>query len=315
MGYFNDLEAGGIYAQEFVDGNRVYRLSLETYIWWASGIAATKSSPQVTSMGAKGERMPDDSILRQPQNPRDLPKDMADRLIVALDVPTIREAENIVSQLSGTVSFFKIGLWLAFAEGVDALIKDIIGSGKKVFLDAKMFDIGKTVEEGVARAADRGVSFVTVHGDWQIIESAVRGKRGSDIKIFSITVLTSLDDATLNSMGYRLTAQELVHLRVSQALKYGCDGVIASAFDDPDKIRRVAGDEKLLIATPGIRGPDDHADDHLRTADAATAIEQGADYLVVGRPVIGHKDDPASRAKKIIAEMREGDGRRQLRLG
>jgi orotidine-5'-phosphate decarboxylase len=255
--------------------------------------------------------MPDGSILARPDNPRGLPTDMAKRLIVALDVPTIREADALVSKLSDTVSFFKIGLWLAFAEGVDALIKAIIDDGKKVFLDAKMFDIGKTVEEGVARAADRGVSFVTVHGDWQIIESAVKGKRGRDIKIFSITVLTSLDDETLKSMGYYVTAEQLVHLRVEQAIKYGCDGIIASAHDNPDNIRKVAGDEKLLIATPGIRGADDGLDDHKRTTDAATAVERGADYLVVGRPIIAYRD-AAERARKIILDMKEGERRRAL---
>jgi orotidine-5'-phosphate decarboxylase len=140
-------------------------------------------------------------------HPRNLPADMAERLIVALDVPTIPEANRLVAALDGTVSFFKIGLWLAFAEGVDGLIKDLISANKKVFLDAKMFDIGQTVEEGVARAADRGVSFVTVHGDWQIIRSAVKGKRNRDVKIFSITVLTSLSDQALLEMGYRLNAK------------------------------------------------------------------------------------------------------------
>ena len=159
-----------------------------------------------------GNTMPDGNMGHN-HNPRDLPRDMAERLIVALDVPTIPQAEKLVAQLDGTVSFFKIGLWLAFAEGVDHLIRDIIGAGKRVFLDAKFFDIGKTVEEGVARAAERGVTFLTVHGDEDIIGSAVRGKRGSPMKIFSITVLTSLGDQHLYDMGYRLTAKELVLLR------------------------------------------------------------------------------------------------------
>jgi orotidine-5'-phosphate decarboxylase len=236
---------------------------------------------------------------------RDLPAEMADRLIVALDVPSIGQAEALVDALDGVVGFFKIGLWLAFAEGVDGLIKRLIDGRKQVFLDAKMYDIGKTVEEGVARAADRGVSFVTVHGDRRILESAVNGKRGRAIRIFAITVLTSLDDAALQSMGYGVSAQELVQLRVRDALGCGCDGVIASAHDHPNNMRKRAGDERLLIATPGIRGPDDPVDDHRRSADAATAIAHGADYLVVGRPVIGHAD-PAARARAIIAEMRVG---------
>jgi orotidine-5'-phosphate decarboxylase len=262
-------------------------------------------------MEAGEKRMPDGSVLDRPTNPRGLPSDMAERLIVALDVPVLDEARNLIERLDGTVSFFKIGLWLAFAEGVDGLIKDIIGAGKKVFLDAKMFDIGKTVEEGVARAADRGVSFVTVHGDWQIVESAVKGKRGRDIKVFSITVLTSLSDENLRDMGYRLTAKELVHLRVEQAIKHGCDGIIASAHDDPDDIRRVAGTDKLLIATPGIRSDDEPFDDHQRHASALDAIRRGADYLVVGRPIIEH-DDPRLRARQVIEQMREGERLRLL---
>src|SRR5271170_6387099 len=201
--------------------------------------------------------MPADPLAHAATNSRNLPSDMADRLIVALDVPTIGQAEALVDALDGVVTFFKIGLWLAFAAGVDGLIKRLIDSRKQVFLDAKMYDIGKTVEEGVARAADRGVSFVTVHGDRRIMQAAVKGKRGRGLKIFAVSVLTSLDDTALRSMGYGVSAQELVQLRVRDAVASGCDGVIASAHDNPDNIRRLAGDEELLIATPGIRGPDD----------------------------------------------------------
>jgi len=258
--------------------------------------------------------MPDGPIVRAASNPRGLPIEMKERLIVALDVPSIGQARQIVAALDGTVSFFKIGLWLAFVEGVDSLMHDLIQSGKKVFLDTKMFDIGQTVEEGVARAADRGVSFVTVHGDWQIIESAVRGKRGTNIKVFSITVLTSLDDESLRRMGYALTAKELVHLRVTEAVKHGCDGIIASGHDDPDEIRRLAGTDKLLIATPGIRPASESADDHKRVATPAQAIEKGADYLVVGRPIIEGRDGPGNAALRIIDEMKEGERRRAERL-
>lgn len=257
-------------------------------------------------MGAEKTGMPDGSILRSSRNPRELPENMAERLIVALDVPSLPQARDLVGQLDGAVSFFKIGLWLAFAEGVDSLITELIRGGKKVFLDAKMFDIGQTVEEGVARAADRGVSFVTVHGDWQIIESAVKGKRGRPIKVFSITVLTSLSDKNLEDMGYRLNAQQLVHLRVKQAIEHGCDGIISSAHDDPDEIRRVAGSDKLLIATPGIRSPGEAADDHQRKASPSEAIAKGADYLVVGRPIIA-KPNPMAEAQRIIREMEEGE--------
>jgi orotidine-5'-phosphate decarboxylase len=238
-------------------------------------------------------------------NPRALPATMAERLIVALDVPTIAEAREMAARLDGVVSFFKIGLWLAFAEGVDGLLHSLISTGKRVFLDAKMYDIGRTVEEGVARAADRGISLLTVHGDARIMEAAVKGKHGSDLKIFAISVLTSLDDAGLKEMGYALTARELIHRRAKQAVEFGCDGLIASAADDPNELRRIAGSERLLIGTPGIRGAEDTADDHARLATPRAAIERGSDYLVVGRPIIAHAD-PVARARQIIAEMEAG---------
>jgi len=240
---------------------------------------------------------------------RDLPAAMADRLIAAVDVPTIAQARALIEQLDGTVSFFKIGLWLAFAPGVDGLIHDLVTSGKRVFLDAKMYDIGKTVEEGVARAADRGVSMLTVHGDARIMESAVKGKRGANLKIMAVTVLTSLSDADLRDMGYALDAEALVRLRVKHAVQYGCDGIIASAHDNPDGIRAAAAAPGLLIATPGIRGADDPGDDHARMATPADAIARGADYLVVGRPIVAHPN-PAERAHAIVAQMEEGARRR-----
>ena len=230
---------------------------------------------------------------------------MADRLIVALDVPTIAQAREMVARLDGAVSFFKIGLWLAFAEGMDGLLQSLIVSGKKVFLDAKMYDIGQTVQQGVARAADRGVSIVTVHGDARIMEAAVRGKGSSDLKVFAISVLTSLDDAALKEMGYALTAQEMIHKRARQAVEYGCDGLIASAADDPNALRSIAGSDRLLIGTPGIRGADEKSDDHARLATPEAAIRRGADYLVVGRPIVTHAD-PAARAREIVAEMEAG---------
>jgi orotidine-5'-phosphate decarboxylase len=237
-----------------------------------------------------------------------LPLEMADRLIVALDLPTIAGARDMAARLDGVVSFFKIGLWLAFAEGVDGLLHSLISSGKRVFLDAKMHDIGQTVAEGVARAADRGVHLVTVHGEPQVMAAAVKGKGTSPLKIFAISVLTSLDDADLKEMGYALPARELVHLRAKQAVQSGCDGLIASAADDPNELRRIAGSDRLLIGTPGIRGAGDTTDDHARLATPAAAIVRGSDYLVVGRPIIA-ATDPAERARQIIAEMEEG-GRR-----
>jgi orotidine-5'-phosphate decarboxylase len=237
---------------------------------------------------------------------RDLPEKMADRLIVALDVPTIEGAARLAGQLDGIVSFFKIGLWLLFAPGAENFVDGLIGQGKRVFLDAKMYDIGETVRQGVARATERGVSLVTVHGDPEIMRAAVAGKAGSvHTKVFAISVLTSLNDAAVREMGYALPVAELIKLRVHQAVACGCDGVIASANDDPNAIRRMAAAEHLLIATPGIREPGGAADDHKRHATPAQAIVRGADYLVVGRPIT-QADDPAAVARRIIRDMERG---------
>jgi orotidine-5'-phosphate decarboxylase len=237
---------------------------------------------------------------------RDVPATMAERLIVALDVPTIDGAVRLAGQLDGIVSFFKVGLWLLFAPGAERFIDGLIGQGKRVFLDAKMYDIGETVRQGVARASERGVSIVTVHGDPEIMRAAVAGKAGSQrTKVFAISVLTSLNDAAVREMGYALSVAELIGLRVRQAVECGCDGMIASAHDDPDAIRRMAGAEQLLIATPGIREPGGSVDDHKRHATPEQAIARGADYLVVGRPIT-QADDPAATARRIVADMERG---------
>src|SRR5262252_6429635 len=141
--------------------------------------------------------------------PRGVPAGIEDRLIVALDVASISEARALISKLDGVVSFFKLGLWLQFATGFDSLLDDLVRRGKKIFLDAKMFDIGETVKQGVARAAERGVSFVTVHGDGDIIRAAGDGKKGSSLKILVVPVLTSLDEIGLREIGYQGSVAEL----------------------------------------------------------------------------------------------------------
>jgi orotidine-5'-phosphate decarboxylase len=234
---------------------------------------------------------------------RDVPERVEDRLIVALDVPSIAEARALVDKLDGVVSFFKVGLWLQFASGFDGLIEDLLGGAKKVFLDAKMFDIGETVKQGVARAAERGVSFVTVHGDGAIIRAAAEGKGGSNLKILVVPVLTSLDANGLRELGYRGGINELIVERARTALAWGCDGIIAAPHDNPNEIRRNAGSEALLVVTPGIRPPGAPLDDHKRAGTPAEAIAAGADYLVVGRPIV-RSDDPARAAAVILENMR-----------
>ena len=229
-------------------------------------------------------------------------KDLAGRLIVALDLPSIAAAEGMVARLDGVVSFFKLGLGLLFAPGVDQLITRLTRGGRRLFLDAKLFDIPETVGRAVARVAERGASFLTVHGDPRILEAAVAARHDAPLRIFAVTVLTSLDDAALAEMGFALTARDLVRQRARQAAAAGCDGVIASAADDPDAIRRFAGSPHLLIATPGIRPAGGAADDQRRIATPGAAIAAGADYLVVGRPIIAAAD-PRASALAIIAEM------------
>lgn len=233
-----------------------------------------------------------------------MPERVEDRLIVALDVPTVREARELAAKLDGVASFFKLGPWLLCAEGLDAFLDELIAKqGKRVFWDCKLFDIGETVKQGVARAAERGISLITVHGDEAIMRAAVEGRGASPLKVFAITVLTSLHDEGLRQLGYMCPLDELVRLRVRNAVACGCDGIIASAQDNPNEIRRLAGSDSLLIATPGIRPAGAALHDHRRSGTPGDAIASGADYLVVGRPITQHAQ-PAAEAARIIAEMR-----------
>lgn len=254
--------------------------------------------------------MPDGSGFRRNQTKRDVPAAMEDRLIVALDRPTVDSALDIVRQLEGVVSFFKIGLQLQFAKGVDDLVSQLVGANKKLFLDAKMFDVPTTVARAVEIAVVRGATFLTVHGDEQIMRAAVKARGYSKTKIFAITVLTSLDDESLREMGYLLKARDLVQLRAKKAIECQCDGIIASADDDPDEIRRLAEGQHLLIATPGIRSVGMSRQGHRRTATPRQAIARGADYLVVGSPIVD-ADYPKQAALDIIQDMKMGESDRK----
>ncbi len=235
--------------------------------------------------------------------PRAVPERIEDRLIVALDVPSIAEARSLIAKLDGVASFFKLGLWLQFAAGFERLVDDLLAQDKKIFLDTKMFDIGETVKQGVARAAERGVSFVTVHGDGDIIKAAAEGKSGSNLRVLVVPVLTSLDASGLRELGHHGSLAELIVDRARMAANCGCDGIIAAPQDNPREIRRAAGTEGLLVVTPGVRPAGSSRDDHKRSGTPAQAIAAGADYLVVGRPIV-KSDDPARAAARIIAEMR-----------
>jgi orotidine-5'-phosphate decarboxylase len=235
--------------------------------------------------------------------PRSLPGRLEDRLIVALDLPNVEQARGIVARLDGIVSFYKVGLWLIFAPGFEAFLDDLLKSGCYVFLDAKMFDIGETVRRGIERVAERGVSFVTIHGDDDIIRAAVDGRGNSALKLLVVPALTSLNERGLRELGHSGTVADLIADRARFALDCGVDGIIASPQDNPNAIRRRLDAERLLVVTPGVRLAGAALDDHKRSGTPAQAIADGADYLVVGRPIV-QSDDPATMATRFIADMK-----------
>lgn len=231
-----------------------------------------------------------------------VPARIQDRLIVALDVPTLDDARCLVATLADTVTFYKLGMWLLFQPGADAFVTELIAAGKQVFLDYKLYDIGETVRAGAASIAGRGARFLTVHGDAHILRAAVGGAAGSALGILAVSVLTSLDDAALHAMGYRESVQTLVARRAREAALAGCAGIIASAADDPDALREHAGRPNLLVVTPGIRMPGDDAGDQRRTSTPGEAIRRGADYIVVGRPIV-RAASPRDAAARVLDGM------------
>jgi len=226
----------------------------------------------------------------------------SEKLIVALDTDSIEQARPLVNELDGIVHFFKIGLGLQLDSTTNEFIRELISQGKKVFLDYKYLDIEATIERAVSRAAKVGVSFLTVHGNSSIIQAAVRGRGASNMKVFAVTVLTSMDGSDVMEMGYNCPVEELVLHRASQTVKWGCDGVIASGREAALIRERVSN--KLLIITPGIRPQGYGTDDQKRTMAPKEAIEAGADYLVIGRPIIGARN-PRQAAIEIVADMQK----------
>jgi orotidine-5'-phosphate decarboxylase len=232
-----------------------------------------------------------------------------ERLIVALDVADTYEARAIVDQLDGVVDFFKVGLTLQLASGVEELIRSLIENKKRVFLDYKYYDIAETLKKAVARAANLGVSFLTVHGTSECIKGAMEGRGDKGLKLFVVTVLTSLDKADLIDMGYtNHTVEELVLFRATKALLAGCDGVIASG-QEARSIKELSNKhgKPLLVVTPGIRPDGYPEDDQKRRTTPSEAILAGADYLVLGRPITQPEEYATSRdaAIAIVAEMQK----------
>ncbi len=225
--------------------------------------------------------------------------DARERLIVALDLPTVSAAEAMVSRLGEAVLFYKIGYQLAFAGGLP-FAAGLITAGKQVFLDLKLHDIGNTVSKGVESVAQIGATFLTVHAYPQTMKAAVEGKRGSSLRILAVTVLTSYDDADLAAAGYDMSVGELAAARAAQARDTGVDGLVCSA-EEAANLRKVMSAGMVLV-TPGIRPAGSATGDQKRIMTPAKAIAAGADYLVVGRPIV-EAGDPKAAADAIVAEI------------
>ena len=232
-----------------------------------------------------------------------------DRLIVALDVSDVETAMELITELEGVVHFFKIGLTLQLAPNVEDLISRLLSGGKKVFLDYKYYDIPETIATAVGRAAKRGVTFLTVHGSTPLMEAAVKARGGSSLKLFTVTVLTSMDAADIREMGYNdnVSVADLVIFRARKALQAGCDGVIASG-EEASQIKAMAEShgKSLLVVTPGIRHDGSIVDDQKRRTTPSAAILAGADYLVMGRPIYRPQlpfRTPKEAAEATLEEM------------
>jgi orotidine-5'-phosphate decarboxylase len=223
-----------------------------------------------------------------------------DRLIFALDVPGPDVARRLADQLGDSVNFYKLGLELFMSGGAFELLDWMVGRGKKVFLDLKLFDVPATVAAAVRNLRNRGVTFTTVHGNQAIMEAAAEAA-GGGVGILAVTVLTSLDRGDLDDLGFQCDVGELVLSRARRALAAGCAGVVSSGLEA--KMLRAGVDDRLIVVTPGIRPVDNRpADDQKRVVGVAEAFGNGADYIVVGRP-IRDAADPRAAAEAIQATI------------
>jgi orotidine-5'-phosphate decarboxylase len=227
-----------------------------------------------------------------------------DRLIVALDLSGVDAAEAMIARLGDSVTFYKIGYQLAYAGGLP-LVRKLADQGKKVFADLKLHDIGNTVAKGVESVAKLGATFLTVHAYPQTMKAAVEARAGSDLKLLAVTVLTSYDDGDLHAAGYRLGVSDLVEARTQQAQVLGIDGIVCSP-EEAAALRKIVGHQMSLV-TPGVRPAGTSFGDQKRIMTPAKAIAAGADYLVVGRPVM-EASDPKGAAEAIVAEITQALG-------
>jgi len=223
-----------------------------------------------------------------------------ERLIFAMDVPSTGEARRLADQLDDSVAFYKLGLELFMTGGAFELLDWMVGRGKKVFLDLKMFDVPATVANAVRNLRNRGVTFATVHGNQAIMEAAAGAAEG--VGILAVTVLTSLDRGDLDDLGFKCDVEALVLSRARRALAAGCVGVVSSGLEA--KLLREGVDDRLIVVTPGIRPVENRpTDDQKRVVGVAEAFSNGADYIVVGRPI----RDAADRVAAARAIAREAN--------
>jgi orotidine-5'-phosphate decarboxylase len=214
-----------------------------------------------------------------------------ERLIFAMDVADPAEARRLAGELGDSVHFYKLGLELFMAGGYFELLDWMVARDKKVFVDLKFFDVPATVAAAVRQLRNRGVTLATVHGNQGIMEAAAAAK--GDVKVLAVTVLTSLDRGDLDDLGFACDVEQLVLSRARRALEAGCDGVVSSGLEAP-RLREFI-DHRLLVVTPGIRPVDNRpVDDQKRTVDVAQAFANGADYIVVGRPIRDAADPRAA---------------------
>jgi len=220
-------------------------------------------------------------------------------IIVALDVDSAAEARELVARLGGSVNFYKVGMELYAAAGME-FVRELLGQGKDVFLDMKFYDIGETVRRAVAQVARTGVRFLTIHGSGPVMRAAAAGRAGSGLKLLAVTVLTSFDEQDLADLGYPCACSELVAMRVRKAVESGIDGLVCSPME-VDAVRRLAGPQVILV-TPGVRSPGASKGDQKRVATPAEAIAGGADYLVIGRQIT-RAPDPGAEVAKVLEEI------------
>lgn len=222
-------------------------------------------------------------------------------IIVALDVDSVARALELVDSIGPAAEFYKVGMELYAVAGLDFVLQ--LGSfGKKVFLDLKLYDIGETVKRATHEICkNEAITFLTVHGSRSVMRAAVEGRGGSAVNLLAVTVLTSFDQDDLADLGYSVPIAELVELRVKKAAESGIDGIVCSPLEVA-RVREVGG-PKLKLVTPGVRSAGAATGDQKRVATPAEAIENGADYLVIGRQVT-RASDPRQACENILAEIK-----------